>query len=61
MATPTITTRRRGVGRSARLLIGFLVAFGLPAGQLLMPATAAAASPAVTLIPTTGPPTTVTK
>jgi outer membrane protein assembly factor BamB len=60
MATRPIARQRRGVGRSARLLIGFLVAFGLPAGQLLLPATVAAASPTLTLTPNTGPPTTVT-
>ena len=60
MATPSITTPQGGVGRRARLLIGFLAIAGLPAGQLLIPATAAAASPIVTLTPNPGPPTTPT-
>jgi outer membrane protein assembly factor BamB len=49
------------MGRIARVLIALLVVvFSLPAGRLLTPVGAAAASPAVTLTPVTGPPTTVT-
>ena len=61
MATPSMTTQRPRMGRIARVLIGFLVVvISLPAGRLLTPTTAAAATPAVTLAPATGPPTTLT-